>query len=51
MDKPVRKAAERLNATPVQVLLAWVRSKGAVVVTYVYYGEESTGTHMNPPNL
>ncbi|KIO23259.1 hypothetical protein M407DRAFT_214936 [Tulasnella calospora MUT 4182] len=33
VDEPVRKAAERLNATPVQVLLAWVRSKGAVVVT------------------
>ncbi|KAG8990276.1 hypothetical protein FRB90_001833 [Tulasnella sp. 427] len=33
VDKPVRKAAERLKATSVQVLLAWVRSKGAVVVT------------------
>lgn len=33
VDEPVRKAAKRLNATPVQVLLAWVRSKGAVVVT------------------
>lgn len=50
MDEPVRKAAKRLNATPVQVLLAWVRSKGAVVVTYVYHGEESTGPYMNPSN-
>ncbi|KAG8926434.1 hypothetical protein FRC01_008870 [Tulasnella sp. 417] len=33
VDEPVRKAAARLNATPVQVLLAWVRAKGAVVVT------------------
>ncbi|KAJ3476647.1 hypothetical protein NLI96_g11019 [Meripilus lineatus] len=33
VDKPVSAAAKRLNATPTQVLLAWVRSKGAVIVT------------------
>ncbi|KAI0763567.1 Aldo/keto reductase [Trametes elegans] len=33
VDKPVKAAAKRLNATPVQVLLAWVRSKGVAIVT------------------
>ncbi|KAI0826779.1 Aldo/keto reductase [Trametes gibbosa] len=33
VDKPVEEAAKRLNATPTQVLLAWVRSKGVVIVT------------------
>lgn len=35
MDKPVNEIAERLNATADQVLLAWVKAKGAVAVTYV----------------
>ncbi|KAI8994197.1 Aldo/keto reductase [Trametes punicea] len=33
VDKPVNAAAKRLNATPVQVLLSWVRSKGVAIVT------------------
>ncbi|KAI0002517.1 Aldo/keto reductase [Russula compacta] len=33
LDKPVDEIARRLNATADQVLLAWVRAKGAVVVT------------------
>ncbi len=34
VDKPVNEIAERLGATADQVLLAWVRAKGAVAVTY-----------------
>jgi diketogulonate reductase-like aldo/keto reductase len=34
VDKPVNEIAQRLNATADQVLLAWVKAKGAVVVTY-----------------
>jgi len=33
VDKPVAAAAKRLGATPTQVILAWVRSKGVVIVT------------------
>ncbi|KAF8876945.1 Aldo/keto reductase [Infundibulicybe gibba] len=33
VDAPVNSIAERLGATPDQVLLAWVKAKGAVVVT------------------
>ncbi|KAI0354864.1 Aldo/keto reductase [Trametes cingulata] len=33
VDKPVQAAAKRLNATPTQVLLSWVRSKGVAIVT------------------
>jgi len=33
VDGPVNEAAKRLGATPTQVLLSWVRSKGAVIVT------------------
>ncbi|TCD64192.1 hypothetical protein EIP91_004425, partial [Steccherinum ochraceum] len=33
VDKPVAAAAKRLGATPTQVILSWVRSKGAVIVT------------------
>jgi len=33
VDKPVNEIARRLNATADQVLLAWVKAKGAVVVT------------------
>jgi len=33
VDKPVLAAAKRLGATPAQVILAWVRSKGAAIVT------------------
>jgi len=33
VDKPVLAAAERLGATPAQVILAWVRSKGVAIVT------------------
>jgi hypothetical protein len=35
VDKPVNEIAQRLGATADQVLLAWVRAKGAVAVTYV----------------
>jgi hypothetical protein len=34
VDKPVNEIAHRLNATADQVLLAWVKAKGAVAVTY-----------------
>ncbi|KAF8508538.1 NADP-dependent oxidoreductase domain-containing protein [Gautieria morchelliformis] len=33
VDKPIQRAAKRLNATPAQVILSWVRSKGVVIVT------------------
>lgn len=33
--KEVNKIAERLDAQPEQILLAWARAKGAVVVTWV----------------
>ncbi|KAH8104657.1 Aldo/keto reductase [Cristinia sonorae] len=33
VDKPIAAAAKRLGATPAQVIMAWVRSKGIVVVT------------------
>ncbi|KAH9012076.1 hypothetical protein EDB85DRAFT_2296793 [Lactarius pseudohatsudake] len=35
VDKPLDEIAQRLGATTDQVLLAWVRAKGAVAVTYV----------------
>lgn len=41
VDAPVKAAAKRLNATPTQVILAWVRSKGVVPVT-----TSSTKAHM-----
>ena len=34
MDKPVNEIAQRLGATADQVLLAWVKAKGAIPVTY-----------------
>lgn len=37
VDEPVAAAAKRLGATPTQVILAWVHSKGAVIVTYVSF--------------
>ena len=36
VDKPVNEIAQRLGATADQVLLAWVRAKGAVAVTYAH---------------
>ncbi|KAF8586934.1 Aldo/keto reductase [Ramaria rubella] len=33
VDKPVEQAAKRLGATPAQVILSWVKSKGVVIVT------------------
>ncbi|KAG8888633.1 hypothetical protein FRB98_007306 [Tulasnella sp. 332] len=33
VDAPVEKAADRLKATPAQVLLLWIRQKGCVIVT------------------
>ncbi|KIK83957.1 hypothetical protein PAXRUDRAFT_832020 [Paxillus rubicundulus Ve08.2h10] len=35
VDAVVNAAAKRISATPNQVIFAWVRSKGAVIVTYV----------------
>lgn len=35
MDAPLDKIATRLGATTDQVLLAWIKAKGAVAVTYV----------------
>ena len=34
MDEPVNAIASRLGVQPEQVLLAWAKSKGTVVVTY-----------------
>ena len=34
MNKPVDEIAQRLDATADQVLLAWVKAKGAIPVTY-----------------
>ena len=33
VDKPVNEAAKRRGVQPSQILLAWVRAKGAVIVT------------------
>ncbi|KAF9262869.1 Aldo/keto reductase [Marasmius fiardii PR-910] len=33
VDKPLKKAAKRLGATPTQVLFLWVKAKGAIIVT------------------
>lgn len=33
VDKPLNAISDRLNAKPEQVLLAWAKSKGVVVVT------------------
>lgn len=33
VDKPVNKIAKRLSIAPEQVLLAWVKAKGAVILT------------------
>ena len=33
VDKPVKAAAKRLGATEDQILLAWAKAKGAVVLT------------------
>ena len=33
VDEPVQAAAKRLGASPTQVLLSWVKSKGVVIVT------------------
>lgn len=35
LDKPLAQIGARLQATPDQVLMAWAKSKGVVVVTYV----------------
>ena len=35
LDKPLAEISAKLNAKPEQVLLAWVKAKGAVVVTCV----------------
>ena len=34
VNKPVDEIAQRLDATADQVLLAWVKAKGAIPVTY-----------------
>ena len=35
VDKPVKAAAKRLGVSEDQVLLAWTKTKGAVVLSYV----------------
>ena len=37
LDKPLKQIGTRLNATPDQVLMAWAKQKGVVVVTCVFY--------------
>jgi hypothetical protein len=36
VDKPVGAISARLSVQPDQVLLAWAKAKGAIVVTYVF---------------
>lgn len=43
VDKPIQVAAERLGATPAQVIFLWVRSKGVTIVTYVTHLLPFTG--------
>ena len=50
VDKPVNEIAERLNATADQVLLAWVKAKGAVAVTYGI-PPPSTGSQTHIPHV
>lgn len=33
VDEPLKKISERLGATDDQVLLAWAKAKGAVILT------------------
>jgi len=35
VDKVIKAAGKRLKATDDQILLAWTKAKGAVVLTYV----------------
>lgn len=37
LDKPLKQIGARLQATPDQILLAWAKSKGIVVVTFVLF--------------
>lgn len=37
LDKPLKEIGARLQATPDQILLAWAKSKGVVVVTFVLF--------------
>ena len=41
VDKPIQKIAARAGVTPGEVLFAWARSKGAVIVTSVSICRES----------
>jgi hypothetical protein len=36
VDVPVNKIAECRSVAPEQILLAWVKAKGAIAVTYVH---------------
>jgi hypothetical protein len=36
VDKPLKAAADRIGATPAQVIFLWVQSKGVTIVTYVF---------------
>jgi len=42
LDPVLYDIADRLHATPDQVLLAWVKSKGAVAITYVFLSPHQT---------
>ena len=33
VDEPIHEAADRLGATPAQVIFAWLKSKGVVIIT------------------
>ncbi len=43
VDKPLNEISSRLNAKPEQVLLAWAKSKGVVVVTSTTKKERMEG--------
>jgi hypothetical protein len=36
VDKPLEEAAKRLGITTTQVIFLWLKSKGIVIVTYVF---------------
>jgi len=50
VDAPVQAAAKRLNITPTQVILSWVRSKGVAIVT-TSSNKEHLKEYLEVPNL
>jgi len=51
VDAPVAAAAKLRGATPAQILLAWVKAKGAVIVTSVAYRKDITTLQSLTKNL